>query len=384
MSPLSPPRKWARSALVCAGLLTTAVCLCPGTGAFAAVARPPADTPAPISPAALLARLQALYLKAEQATETYDGTHERLEAQRARVDVLTRQLTDARRAVTAGLDRAGALARQRYRSGAISPYARLLLSDDPAEAVNQAHILREAAAGQARQIGLLRADEHRLADLTAKARAALAETVRLDRRQRDDRDQVRGRLGDVEKAVAALNRRQLDELAALEQRGVVAAQRSLLASGRLGTVARMPSLAGEKAIGYAVSQLGKPYAWGSAGPDAFDCSGLTSQAWAHAGRHIPRTSQGQWARLRHVPLSQLRPGDLVVYYPGATHVALYIGNALVVQAPRPGDVVKVTPIAANPVLGGVRPDAEAPSMPRRPDPDQDAGSGPENQTADSR
>ena len=56
MSPLSPPRRWARSALVCAGLLTSAVCLCPGAGAFAAGARPSADSPAPISPAALLDR----------------------------------------------------------------------------------------------------------------------------------------------------------------------------------------------------------------------------------------------------------------------------------------------------------------------------------------
>ena len=384
MSPLSPPRRWARSALVCAGLLTSAVCLCPGAGAFAAGARPSADSPAPISPAALLDRLQALYQKAEQATEAYDATHERLEAQRARADVLSRQLADARRAVTAGLDRAGALARARYRGGAVSPYARLLLSDDPAEALNQAHILQQAAASQAHEVGRLRAEEHRLAGLTAQARAVLAETARLDRQQRDDRDQVQARLGDVEKAVAVLNRRQLDELAALEQRGVVAAQRSLLASGRLGTVARMPSVAGEKAIGYAVSQLGKPYVWGSAGPNAFDCSGLTSQAWAHAGRHIPRTSQGQWARLRHVPLNQLRPGDLVVYYPGATHVALYIGNALVVQAPRPGDVVKVTPIAANPVLGGVRPDAGAPSMPRRPEGGQDTGTDADGQAADGR
>lgn len=79
-------------------------------------------------------------------------------------------------------------------------------------------------------------------------------------------------------------------------------------------------------------------------------------AWERAGTPIPRTSQEQWARLDHVPLDELRPGDLVVYFPEATHVAMYLGDGMVVQAPRPGADVKVSPIAANPVLGAVRPD----------------------------
>lgn len=102
--------------------------------------------------------------------------------------------------------------------------------------------------------------------------------------------------------------------------------------------------------------------WGAEGPKAYDCSGLTSRAWEHAGTTIPRTSQEQWKQLPHVPLNLLRPGDLVVYFPGATHVAMYIGNGMVIQAPRPGGVVKISPIAANPVLGAVRPDADDPSM----------------------
>lgn len=96
--------------------------------------------------------------------------------------------------------------------------------------------------------------------------------------------------------------------------------------------------------------------WGAEGPESYDCSGLTSTAWAAAGRAIPRTSQEQWRRLPHVPVSALRPGDLVVYFPEATHVALYIGGGQVVQAPRPGTEVKVSPVASNPLLGAVRPD----------------------------
>jgi cell wall-associated NlpC family hydrolase len=77
---------------------------------------------------------------------------------------------------------------------------------------------------------------------------------------------------------------------------------------------------------------------------------------------IPRTSEEQWKELAHVPLNTLRPGDLVVYFPRATHVALYIGDGLVIQAPRPGGVVKISPIAANPILGAVRPDPRQASL----------------------
>jgi cell wall-associated NlpC family hydrolase len=58
-----------------------------------------------------------------------------------------------------------------------------------------------------------------------------------------------------------------------------------------------------------------------------------------------------------VPLDQLRPGDLVIYFPEATHVAMYLGHGVMIQAPRTGEKIKVSPIASYPILGAVRPDA---------------------------
>ncbi|MEU2516996.1 C40 family peptidase [Streptomyces syringium] len=71
---------------------------------------------------------------------------------------------------------------------------------------------------------------------------------------------------------------------------------------------------------------------------------------------IPRTSQEQWKRLTRIPLDALRPGDLIIYYQEATHVAIYAGDGQVIHAPRPGAFVKLSPIAFGPVLGAVRPD----------------------------
>ncbi|MFB7071877.1 C40 family peptidase, partial [Streptomyces sp. NPDC056290] len=187
-------------------------------------------------------------------------------------------------------------------------------------------------------------------------RKALDDRRVLTERSERQRDEVRSRLHDVEELLASLTAEQLTALAELERGRIAGAQEELVASGALGSGGTPPTAAGERAVRYAVEQLGKPYEWGAEGPATYDCSGLTSEAWGAAGTPVPRTSQEQWARLERIELAELRPGDLVVYFPEATHVALYLGDGMVVQAPRPGARNKVSPIAANPVLGAVRPD----------------------------
>ncbi|CAM5729225.1 NlpC/P60 domain-containing protein OS=Streptomyces fumanus OX=67302 GN=GCM10018772_50860 PE=3 SV=1 [Streptomyces fumanus] len=204
-------------------------------------------------------------------------------------------------------------------------------------------------------MGELTGGEKKAGELARRARTALDRQRALAERRKAARDEVREKLREVEELLVSLAPEELAALAAFERKGTAEAQDRFLASGALGTAAAPPSAAGDRALRFAVDQLGKPYAWGAQGPGAYDCSGLTSRAWARAGTPIPRTSQEQWARLERVPLDELRPGDLVVYFPEATHVALYLGSGLVVQAPRPGAEVKVSPIAANPVLGAVRP-----------------------------
>ncbi|MEV8064885.1 C40 family peptidase [Streptomyces sp. NPDC085995] len=308
--------------------------------------------------AGLLGRLGQLYREAEQASERYDAAGVALERQRAEVARLDGALARARAALDGSRAAAGRLARQQYQdggSGELSPYLRLLLARDPQHALQQGHVVGEIARERAGTVERLTGDEKRAAALARQAHAALDAQLDITRRQQRARDDVRARLAAVEKLLASLSSRQLAALAEFERTGIVEAQRRFLASGVLGA-GQPPTAQGEEAVRYAVRQLGKPYRWGAAGPLAYDCSGLTSQAWARAGTPIPRTSQEQWARLKRVPLSELRPGDLVVYFPEATHVALYLGDGMVVQAPRPGAAVKVSPLAANPVLGAVRPD----------------------------
>ena len=343
--------------LVCTAAATASAVLIPAP----AVAVPAQHTgsvnqPDTRSAPQLLRDLQQLYRKAEKATEAYNGTAEKLKKQRAEVARLDRQLARARHALHSSRSEVGRLARQQYQSSTdISPYVRLLLARDPEHALDQSHVIGQLARERAESVNQLTGTEKHAAGLARKARKALDARIALSRRQKKQRDDIQRQLQDVEKLLASLDTGRLAELSAVEQNGTAAAQKKFLASGALSD-ARPPSEMGDRAVHYAVKQIGKPYQWGGAGPKSYDCSGLTSQAWEHAGRAIPRTSQEQWAQLRHVPLAELRPGDLVVYFPEATHVALYLGDGMVVQAPRPGTRIKVSPIAGNPVLGAVRPD----------------------------
>ncbi|MER7082489.1 Cell wall-associated hydrolases (invasion-associated proteins) [Saccharopolyspora kobensis] len=107
------------------------------------------------------------------------------------------------------------------------------------------------------------------------------------------------------------------------------------------------SVLGSQALQYAHAQLGKPYVWGAAGPDTFDCSGLTQQAWKAAGVEIPKYSQTQYFQGGvHIPLNQAQPGDLVFWGSGRDpkgihHVALYLGDEKVLHAPQPGESVEI-------------------------------------------
>jgi len=99
-------------------------------------------------------------------------------------------------------------------------------------------------------------------------------------------------------------------------------------------------------IAFAEEQLGEPYVWGAAGPDAWDCSGLTMRAWGAAGVSLPHWSVAQYYATTPISAAQLQRGDLLFWSengsPGSIyHVALYLGGGQMIQAPRPGRGVEI-------------------------------------------
>lgn len=107
-------------------------------------------------------------------------------------------------------------------------------------------------------------------------------------------------------------------------------------------------------VAAALSKLGSPYSWGAAGPDAFDCSGLMVWSYLQQGKTIPRTSQAQIAGGQSVAKSDLQPGDIVGFFPGVTHVGMYIGGGQIVHASDYGIPVQVVSVDSMPFAGASR------------------------------
>ncbi|MER7984020.1 NlpC/P60 family protein [Streptomyces noursei] len=110
-----------------------------------------------------------------------------------------------------------------------------------------------------------------------------------------------------------------------------------------------------RAVAFAHAALGKPYAWGATGPAAYDCSGLTLAAWRAGGVTLPRTTYTQITSGTRVDWPRLRPGDLVFFHSGISHVGLYIGGGEMIHAPHAGTPVEIAPIDRLPFAGATRP-----------------------------
>jgi cell wall-associated NlpC family hydrolase len=136
-----------------------------------------------------------------------------------------------------------------------------------------------------------------------------------------------------------------DRLTAEEQARVTASVAGrALSSPDLSDLDVDPGTAAATAISAALAQVGAPYVWGSSGPDGFDCSGLTSFAYAAAGISLPHSSGAQSGLGTPVSRSELKPGDLVFFYSPISHVGLYIGNGMMVHARTYGQPVAVTSV----------------------------------------
>jgi cell wall-associated NlpC family hydrolase len=192
-----------------------------------------------------------------------------------------------------------------------------------------------------------------LANLQEEERRRLAELqAQREREEREAAEQARQLLAQQQEQQNQQNQRPAaqDEPGAGDETN--AGQQPAESGGQSGGQPEGPSASGggfsggtraALAIQYALSQVGDRYVAAAAGPDAFDCSGLTLAAWRQAGVSLPHYSYAQFSSVRRIPDSELQPGDLVFYFgSGAHHVGMYIGNGKMVHAANPRDGVEIT------------------------------------------
>ncbi|UGQ14898.1 NlpC/P60 family protein [Yinghuangia sp. ASG 101] len=360
--------RWARAATTC-GAAVLCAALFVGQ---AAAAPPPAPPQIGFSVTEVQTRLQDLYRQAEQATERYNTTTGRLAEQQVKVNDVRAGIASAQQQIASQKDEIGRIARLQYTTHGVDPLLTLMLTSDPAEFLRRAPTFARINQTQADTIARQLQAEQQLKSMQKVENAQLAENRRLEEESDKARADIQGKVAEAEGLLATLTPEQILQLEQYEAQVAQAGQAQLEQYGILSRPDQLTTAAAQKAITYALSKLGLPYIWGGEGPIGYDCSGLTSQAWLSAGVRIPRTSQEQWARLPRVPVADMRPGDLIVYYGDASHVGLYLGNGLMVHAPRPGRTITIAKAGSMPILGVVRPDGgpgvvPAPAIPNVPD-----------------
>ncbi|MEU6122704.1 C40 family peptidase [Streptomyces sp. NPDC047123] len=340
-------------ALICAATVLAA----PGT-AFASPASAPAD-PTPRTAKSLeevRKEIDELYHDAGVATDKYNAAEEKADRQSEQIVKLAKDIAEGQAKLKKLQARAGAAARAQYRGGGMPTEAQLMLSDDPGQFLDGAGRMRQ---GQKATKGMLTELERTQDDLRIYAKDTTARWKKLEANRKAKaaaKKKIKKKIADAEKLESTLEKKERERLRELEEEAARKKQSAWVSSGVLKDIGGKASPQGKKAIAFATAQIGKPYVWGAEGPGSYDCSGLTSKAWAAAGKGIPRTSQEQWKQLPRVDVKNMRPGDLIIYHSDASHVGLYLGDGAIVHAPRPGRDVTVAGAGSMQILGVVRPD----------------------------
>lgn len=296
------------------------------------------------------AKVDKLYEEAEQATEKYNGAKEKQEKLQKEISTIQDNVARGQEEVNELRDGLGSMASAQYRSGGIDPSLQLFLSADPDDYLDKASTLDQLSAQQVEALKKIQEKQRELAQDRAEASDKLKDLATTRTELGKKKSQVQGKLAEAQKLLNSLTAAEKAALAAEEDRASRASERTALGGSNTPATGRASS-----AYGAAQSVIGSPYVYGASGPSSFDCSGLTSWAFAQAGIQIPRTSQAQAnAGTRIYSQSDLQVGDLVIFYGDLHHVGFYAGNGQVLHAPRSGTVVRYESINNMPYQFGVR------------------------------
>ena len=322
------------------------------------------------------AELEALQTRAETASENYNEAQvkfnkisKRLQAAQSRVDrakVQQAKILSTTNRIAASAYMAG--------GGGLQSSLGLLLSDNPTGFLEQAVAVQQVSRSQNTSLRRIQTAQLSLAQaeiqLSQQKAAAAAAKAEMAKRRSD----INSAVADTEKLLSSLKaeeRKRLGEAAARARAASAAAAASARARVAAQSVATDNSNNNSSsssdsnnnssndngggsngggssssramiAVNYALSQVGKPYSYNAQPPYSWDCSKLTAAAWARAGVYLTALSWAQANEMRHVSTNDLQPGDILFYFNGAHHVAMYIGGGMIVEAASPRSGVQVT------------------------------------------
>ncbi|MFG2786807.1 NlpC/P60 family protein [Streptomyces sp. NPDC048419] len=317
-------------------------------------------------------KVDDLYRQAESATEKYNAAKEKTTTQRKRVDTLLTDVAERTQKLNDEREQLGTFAAAQYRTGAAAPdTATFLLADSPQDYFDQTQLMGRMTSRQKSAVD----DYFTEQSATMKKRQEASKDLQTLTATQDDlrtaKSTVQKKLSDARELLSKLNAEEKARLAAIQKqkeeeaarqaaelaRKQAAAQKakeeaaakassstsgSSSDSGSTSTSTSDSTYATKaaKTLAFARAQMGKPYVWGATGPDSYDCSGLTQAAWKAAGVSLPRTTYDQVDAGTTVSLTDAQPGDLIFFYDDISHVGIYIGNGMMIHAPKPGAYVR--------------------------------------------
>jgi cell wall-associated NlpC family hydrolase len=297
------------------------------------------------------ARVDALNHQAEVASEQMNTIKVQMKAAHQRLRSFEADLHRQTVVVDALRHQLIGSALSKYQSGSgLSTSTGFLVATDP-----QSYLagLSESAVADNEQAGLFARLTEQQRKLTVQQGQAKAEIDAIAQAKSDLADQkaeLEKKADAAQAVVDKLTLEQQQRLAALAAASSSSSSSSTQISRSIPRVHDIPASGrAEVAVQTALAQVGDPYVYGAAGPDAFDCSGLTMYSWAAAGVSLSHSSSVQAGTGTQVSLSDLMPGDLIFYYSPISHVAMYIGHGMIVHAPHPGESVQVVSMYEMPI-----------------------------------
>ena len=323
---------WTRSTVV-AGTLALAGMLLP---AGVASATPAAPASAPAGLKATLAEINKISYQISVLDEQYDAL--KIQLTQARREVTVAQETARRddKLLKTGQAALGQIAAQGYMSGGVDPTLTLLQTSNPQQYLNQASIMLQLQQETGDKVNLVSAARSAAARARAAALQEESKALRL-------RSAMRKKVAQMQTKENILNDSAFKQAMNIYQR-----------TGKYPVLPVHGDSIEVQALRKAETKIGDWYQWGAAGPNVFDCSGLVVWAYAQLGISLPHYTGDIWNLGVHVPRDQLRPGDLVFFFPGVEHMGIYVGNGLFLDAPATGQQVQIQPMLWDVYDGAVR------------------------------
>lgn len=301
-----------------------------------------ADPAAPPSVTSVQQQLGTLAFKNTQLVEQFNQAQVDVEAKQKAANSARRAASKWQAAYAKIRIQLSQTVAAQYEGGSFSATGALLSSADGQSYLDQLNTLSVMSSHTAQMIARASTAKHDFGSADRKAKSLLASATAK-------RDALAKQRAAVQKQVDKYT----TLLATLSAAQRAAYQRSItppVPQAAVATVKTTLPTAGvsgqaKKAVEFALAQVDKPYVFGAAGPDSYDCSGLTMAAWAAAGVALPHSAADQYNYGTHVGINELQPGDLVFLYQPIGHVEIYIGSGMLVSAPQSGQNVSVVSLS---------------------------------------